>query len=260
MSLLSNNIKLLRKGLGFTQEELAEKVGITRSILGSYEEGRAEPKLQTLQNIAQYFKVSIDDLLSKEISSVTPAMVDTKGSGLRILPIVVTQDDKELINVVPNKAIAGYLNGYSDKEYIQDLSCFNLPVHEISPNRTYRIFQIKGDSMLPIPSDAYIISQYIENWELIKDNDSYIVLTKDDGVVFKRVSNRISERNEVLLTSDNPAYPPYSIKIDSVLEIWKAVGYICFQLPKGSNDLSLERLSNLVLELQKDLSAMKGAE
>ena len=41
MTLISNNIKVLRKKAGFTQEQLSAKIGIKRSVLGAYEEGRA---------------------------------------------------------------------------------------------------------------------------------------------------------------------------------------------------------------------------
>jgi transcriptional regulator with XRE-family HTH domain len=255
MSALSNNLKFLRKAKGFTQEELAEKLGMTRSILGSYEESRAEPKLLTLQNISNYFQVSIDELISKDLSKGSASTIGI-ASDLRILPIVVSPENRELINVVPNKASAGYLNGFADQEYIKDLSCFSLPLNEISQNKTYRIFQIKGDSMLPIAPDSYIITYYQENWQEIKDNDCYVVLTKEEGIVYKRVLNKISESNTIVLRSDNLAYEPYEVNMETVLELWKAIGYISFQLPKGE-ELSLEKLSSLVLDLQKELIEMK---
>ena len=110
--------------------------------------------------------------------------------------------------------------------------------------------------MLPVSSDSYIISFYLENLKDIKENDCYIVLTKDDGIVYKRVSSKNADKNEIMLTSDNPDYMPYTLRTDTILELWKAIGYISFQLPLGG-DLSLEKLSNLVLELKKDMSDLK---
>ncbi len=256
MSVLSSNFKYLRKGKGFTQEELATELGITRSILGSYEEARAEPKLATLQIIATYFGKTIDELVTNDLSLASISSL-AKEMELRILPIVVTPSNKELINVVPNKAVAGYLNGHSDTKYIKELSAFDLPLAEISSNRTYRIFQIKGDSMLPIPSDSYIISFFVENWKDIKQDECYVVLTKDDGIVYKRVSTKGMDKSELLLSSDNTDFEPYTIPVDTVIELWKAIGYISFQLPLAG-DLSLEKLSSLVLELKKDMNNMKN--
>lgn len=260
MSFLSNNIRSFRKGKNLTQEELANKIGVTRSIIGAYEEGRAEPKLQTLQNLAYYFEVGLDDLLSKDLASrsdkTNTKKTDIEGVNLRLLPLIVNQDNKELITIVPNKAAAGYLNGYSDPEYVEELQHFSLPLNELSQNKTYRIFQVKGDSMKPIMPGSYIISEYIENWKEVKDRKCYVLLTKDNGIVYKRVINKIDETNELILKSDNPIYDPYSVHVDSILEIWKAIGFISFDIP-DTEDISLDKLSSIVMELKNDLNKLK---
>lgn len=51
-----------------TQTEFAELFNLKRTAVGSYEEGRAEPKIETLIKIADYFKLSLDQLLRKELS------------------------------------------------------------------------------------------------------------------------------------------------------------------------------------------------
>jgi transcriptional regulator with XRE-family HTH domain len=261
MGFLNTNIRFLRKNKGLTQEDLAKKIGITRPIVGAYEEGRADPKLHTLQNIAHYFEVGIDDLLNKDLSKKKGDNIkaDIEGIGLRVLPVIVNPDNKELITVVPIKAAAGYLNGYSDSEYVEKLHHFDLPLNEISSNKTYRIFQIKGDSMKPIMPGSYIIAEYLENWKEVKDNKCYVLLTKDEGIVYKRILNRISESNEFILKSDNPEYPAYQIDINTIFEVWKAIGYISFELP-DAEDLSLDKLSSLVMGLQKDLNKLKTSK
>ena len=69
MSVLSENIKFLRKQKGLTQEQFAEKLGIKRSLVGAYEEGRAEPGLANLQKISTILEVSIDNLISEDYSN-----------------------------------------------------------------------------------------------------------------------------------------------------------------------------------------------
>ena len=244
-----------------TQEELANKIGVTRSIIGAYEEGRAEPKLRTLQNLAQYFKVGIEDFLNKNLSDSSEkerlVKTDIEGVNLRLLPLIISQENKELITIVPNKAAAGYLNGYADPEFVEELKHFSLPVSELSQNKTYRLFQIHGDSMNPILSGSYIVAEYVQNWKELKDRKCYVLLTKDHGIVYKRILNKIEEHNEITLKSDNPFFEPYTIKIDHILEVWKAVGFISFELP-DSEDISLDRLSSIVMELKKDLNKLKG--
>ncbi len=62
---LGNKIKQLRNQKGFTQSELAKKLGISTSAVGMYEQGRREPDNQTLIRICNFFNVSSDWLISK---------------------------------------------------------------------------------------------------------------------------------------------------------------------------------------------------
>jgi transcriptional regulator with XRE-family HTH domain len=259
MGVVNENIRFLRKNKGLTQEELANKIGIKRSVVGAYEEVRAEPKIQTLQNLAHFFNVSIDGLVNIDLSKKkvgNKTAVDIEGSTLRILPVIVKGDETELISIVPVKAVAGYLNGYSDSEFIEELPRFNLPVNEITQNKTYRLFQIKGDSMTPINSGSYIICEYLENWREIRDNKCYVLITKDDGVVYKRILNRISENNKITLKSDNGSYQPYSVDLNNILEVWKAIGFVSFNIP-DIEDLSFDKLSSMVMDLKKEVNKLK---
>ncbi len=65
---LNENIRVLRKKLSLTQDQFAQQLGIKRSLIGAYEEGRAEPKLELLQKMAEVFSISVDDLIGKEFT------------------------------------------------------------------------------------------------------------------------------------------------------------------------------------------------
>lgn len=256
---LAQNIKYLRKEKGFTQEGLAGKLGINRAALGSYEEGRAEPKLAVLQMMAQYFSCSLDDLLHLDFAQgKRRSAPDKKGQNLRVLTVAVNQEDQERIVVVPVKAAAGYLDGFSDVDYIESLPSFSLPLPELGRERSYRLFQIKGDSMNPIPTGSYIISEYIQDWTQIKDDQCYILITKDEGIVYKRVLNRLNEE-QLILKSDNPEYKPYSVDADMIAEVWKAIGYISLQLPdSGSDPLSANQIMSALIRLEKEVQDVKS--
>ncbi|MDP4185646.1 MAG: LexA family transcriptional regulator [Bacteroidota bacterium] len=256
MNFLASNIRFLRKDRGVTQDELAKMIGVNRSMIGSYEEGRAVPRISGLQALSVYFKVGIDDLINHDLSNEIPGMLDVQGKGLRVLSTIVDSQNRELITLVGVKASAGYLHGYADPEYMNSLPCFSLPVPELSKERTYRAFQIKGDSMLPIPSGAYVFCEYLQNWNEMRDGQSYILMTRDDGVVFKRVYHQ-SRQGEFLLKSDNPEYDPYTLSVDKVFEVWKALGYLSFNLPKP-DDVNMHKLSSMVLMMRKELDEIKN--
>ncbi len=259
MNFFSQNIRYLRKTRKMTQDDLAIELDIKRSLIGSYEENRAMPKIQILRKIAAFFRVTIDDMVSMDLQKRKPSKDNLKGDRLRVLTTVVSEDNRELITVVPVKASAGYLNGYADPEYVEQLPRFNMPLPELGPERTYRVFQTKGDSMLPVPSGAYIFCEYMQNWNELNDGKTYVLVTLDEGVVYKRVHNRIKESNELLLESDNPDYDPYTVPVKNVIEVWRALGFLSFDLPEPG-DVDMLGLSSIVLKMRRELDALKKEE
>jgi DNA-binding XRE family transcriptional regulator len=63
----SSNMRRLRYLKGFTQDEVANALSISRSNVGAYEEGRAVPKFDRLIQIAEYFNITVDSLLKEFI-------------------------------------------------------------------------------------------------------------------------------------------------------------------------------------------------
>ncbi|MEQ8924711.1 MAG: helix-turn-helix domain-containing protein, partial [Fulvivirga sp.] len=189
MTLISDNIKFLRKKIGLTQEQFAERIGIKRSLVGAYEEGRADPRITNLINMAQVFGTSVDILINKNVMKLSDAELNTSSykRGKEVLAITVDSDQRENIELVPQKAAAGYLNGYADREYIEELPKFKLPI--LPENVTYRAFEISGDSMLPILPGTIIIGEYIDDIREIKNGKTYVLVTKTEGIVYKRVFN-----------------------------------------------------------------------
>ena len=246
---LKENIKLLRKRRKRSQEDVSATIGITRSAYNSYENGVAEPGIQVLLKISDFFQVNIDKLLRVDLSTIADSQleqmergydIDITGTRLRILATTVNSDNEENIELVPVKAKAGYTTGYADPNYIKVLPAFNLPF--LSPNKKYRSFPISGDSMPPVVDGAYVTGEFLQDWNMVKNGSPYIVITQDEGIVFKILYNRIEEDGSFLLCSTNTNYKPYSVKVQDILEIWKFVHYINpkFEEPKTSeeNDLA----------------------
>ena len=260
MNYLGNNLKWLRKSRELTQEELANKLGVKRSLIGAYEEGRVEPKLRTILNACLYFSVDLDALITTDLSREKPKdkKQDIKGDKLRVLPVITEKDShRELCTLVPVKASAGYLRGYGDIDYIESLPRFSLPFPELSGNRSYRMFQVSGESMLPVPSGAYIIGEFVQNWYDIRNDECYVLITRDEGIVFKRLINNLKD-GELTLKSDNPEYEPYSIQAEQLVEVWKARGYVSFELPSGQQtSLNVADLTGAIMELKDEMRELK---
>jgi len=125
----------------------------------------------------------------------------------------------------------------------------------LSKDRKYRTFQINGDSMLPIPDGSWVTGEFVQNWNLIRDGQPYIILTLNDGIMFKVVSNQIKQEAKLTLHSLNPFYDPYDISIKDVREVWKFVHYISSALPEPN--LPREDLAATVAALKKDMEKLK---
>ncbi|HEX9511409.1 MAG TPA: LexA family transcriptional regulator [Puia sp.] len=245
MSTAGQNLKYLRKLRGWTQEEFAVKLGIKRSLLGAYEEERAEPRIEVLEIVGDMFKLTLDELLRKELS-------DSKGSYLskrRAQKLVSASND---IQLVPVKAAAGYLAGYADPEFLDELNTFTLPM--LAPG-TYRAFEIVGDSMLPTPSGSVIVGEKVEDLEEVKSNQTYVVVSRNEGIVYKRVMKNNKSRTKLTLVSDNTAYQPYNVNADDVLEVWKAQMVISKANTQQRWDVN--QLASLVSNLQEQVSSLK---
>ncbi|MFC3415344.1 XRE family transcriptional regulator [Algoriphagus hitonicola] len=210
---VQNNLKFLRKRKNLTQESLAQALGISRSKLAGYE-STINPPIETLVKISDYLRISLDILLKEDLCNYSEyklrELLETdqflRGRKLRILSTTVDAEGRELIEVVSQRVKASYLAGFSDPEFISELPRFSLPF--LPMDKKHRVFQVDGDSMLPIPDGAWIVCEYLDDWMAIKDGERYVIVTEQDGVTFKIAYNRIKDQEKLLLCSSNPIYPP----------------------------------------------------
>jgi transcriptional regulator with XRE-family HTH domain len=245
MAYANQNLRYLRKLRGWTQEEFANKLNIKRSLLGAYEEERAEPRIDVLEQVGDMFKLTLDDLLRKDIS-------EQKGTYLskrRALKMAGTRTE---IPFVPVKAAAGYLAGYADPEFIDELNTFTLPM---LTGGQYRAFEIVGDSMLPTPSGSVIVGEKVNDLEEVKNDTPCIVISRNEGIVYKRIQKNGRQKNKLTLVSDNPTFHPYTVSTEEVIEMWQA--QMVISRPPTQPRWDMSQLANVVNGLQQQVSSLK---
>ncbi|OQP50303.1 hypothetical protein A4H97_00190 [Niastella yeongjuensis] len=282
----ANNLSFLRKKKGLTQAEVATALGLKRNTFSNYETTHSEPDLGTLEKIASFFDISIDELVSVDLSKgglvaykaeennenavndshtvtsdknqlVPPADEDMPVSvvGNTLFPyrrfqapkyITVDSQGEENIIYVPVKARAGYMSGYGDPLFIQSLSAYRLPGYT---NGTYRIFEVEGHSMFPTLQDAdRVIARWADISE-VRDDRVYVLVTRFQGVLIKRLINRYHE-GKIIVKSDNNQtgeFPTIVLDVEEVAEIWYVVERWTRQLP-GPGEI-YKRLVNIEAEL-----------
>lgn len=261
--MISTNLKSLRRRQGKSQEDVAVELEIKRTTLSGYENGSAEPSIKLLLKLSAYYNISLEALLTIDLESLSESKreelfqtseLDTSGKNLRIIATSVDSHNNENIELVSLKARAGYTSGYADPDFIKVLPAFQLPF--LSREKKYRTFPIIGDSMPPVPEGSWVTGEYLQNWNFIRNGHPYIVVTKDDGIVFKLVYNNIKDQGTLLLCSTNPLYEPYEIHIKEVLEVWKFTHYISSELPEPN--LNRNELSASVRNLQNEVRVLKN--
>ena len=264
----AKNITFLRTQKGYTQEQIGHQLGIKRTTWNGYEKGTSQPYVDVLVEIAKYFGISEGDLLHVDLArkgnlktmsanSTTDQKSNPKSKGnsnLRSsytlnsedsfvvnqptvkygMPQVVTIDTEgnENVVLVPVRARAGYLSGYSDPEFMAKLPAYRLPGLN---NGTFRLFEVEGLSMYPtLHGGDLIIGSMVEQLRDIRDDRLYVVVTKNEGVVVKRVLNRLQKDGKLILKSDNykerDMYPPIVADPDDIIEVWYATGFISRQM------------------------------
>ncbi|ATL48991.1 DNA-binding protein [Chitinophaga caeni] len=255
------NLKFLRERKHKSQEELANILGIKRSKLAALESGQTKSPLpEDFLNISEYFKISVDSLFKIDLSSLSELSlrqleagndVYITGSNMRVLAMTVDKTSKENLEYVPVKAKAGYIAGHRDPEFIAGLPRFSFP--SLPKGKTYRMFTITGDSMLPFPDGCDVIGQYLEDWRDIKPQTLCVAILKgEQDFVFKQVTLK---GDGLLMESMNKSYQPYTVPFSEVLELWRFHSYHTVEVPEAQD---MQSIATLIREVQAEIKVIKG--
>ncbi len=253
MSRISQNIKYLRQLKGLSQEQLAEELHVTRSRIGGYEEARNEPPIDLLIRLSEFFHIAIDALIKGDLRKTNLEGLMKIGKNRILFPILMDSEGNDMVELVPMKASAGYLKGYADPDYMERLPKMQLP---FLPTGKHRAFPIKGDSMPPIREGSFVIAKYLERLEDIKNGHTYIVVTKDDGLSYKRLLNLNKKEGTIECHSDNKMYAPYKVNLNDILEVWE---YTCSlnMSEYDQSELNLDSIMNMLRSLHVEIEHIK---
>ncbi len=235
----SERLKALRRQTGLNQQQVATRIGKSRSRVASYE---TQPELKipypVLEKLAGLYQTTPQYIETGKVHSQASATSELV-NGKNIRPLVVTVDNTGAENIVfvPVKARAGYLLGYGDPEYIQSLYACSIPGFT---NGTFRIFEVEGHSMSNTlqPGDM-VITRYVEDWNNLSNDKVYVIVAKD-GICIKRIQNVIDKAAGILIQSDNPEFATDFIPVEQIMEIWEAKALISRSISRKPSDVIFE--------------------
>ncbi len=251
MSVLSDNMRFLRTQRELSQQKVADYLFITRGRYSKYEDGSSEPPIEILLRISKFFGISIDLMVSVDIRKYPLEEMLNLPENRVLLPIKVDGEGNNQIEIIPQKASMGYLNGYSDPEYIESLQTISLPFLR---NGKFRAFPADGDSMPPYKDGTFIVGKYVENLADLKTDKTYVFITTNDGIIYKRF--QFHEGNFICVKSDNSFYEPLKIPLSDVKEIWEFACSINTQ-EYDPDEFSGQNVKDMFLELKKDIGKIE---
>ncbi|APU69491.1 helix-turn-helix domain-containing protein [Christiangramia flava] len=245
MSFFGKNIRKIRNVKKLSQQAFAELFDLKRATLGAYEEERSEPKLETIIKIANYFSITIDDLLTKEltINKLLKFKEDLPYSNsfyedlMSRIPCIFPQTEFE------------YIRNYHQEEFINSLPCVKLPLQSTQKRRAFVIStsEMASKSSGIQPNDM-VVGEWLdlENSENISTAPLVMVITEKRLIL----RNLTISGSKIVLSTQQPGYEDILLKKEEILELWEIKQIFMNQLPQPENDLK-GKLSNLEEEINK---------
>lgn len=116
MTSVGKNLKNIRKKNDLTQDELAEKLSVTRQAVSNWENGKTEPDIETLTKIAQIFDISIDEL----VDGIPKGIKELRGKKSHLyigIGFTVFYVISSLLMIIFEKPLHDYVNSTYDVFY-----------------------------------------------------------------------------------------------------------------------------------------------
>jgi hypothetical protein len=108
---------------------------------------------------------------------------------------------------------------------------------------------------LPTVSGSVIVGEKVEDLEAVKSNQTYVVVSRNEGIVYKRVLKNNKSKSKLTMVSDNTSYQPYNMNTDDVIEVWRAQMIISKANTQQRWDVN--QLASLVSNLQDQVTVLK---
>ena len=205
----SENLKMLRKYKNLSQDKLAEELNLSRSLIGMWESGQRKPSYETLELIADFFNVRLDDLSGRNVNN---------GNKLNkisnILPLPQTNKKPRLGVIACGEPILAEENIDDYDEVPEDIKCdFTL--------------LCKGDSMINARiNDGDIV--YIRQQDEVNNGEIAACLVDGEFETEATLKRYFRYDDKIVLQAENPKYPPFvyvNEEMNKVRIIGKAVGF-----------------------------------
>jgi transcriptional regulator with XRE-family HTH domain len=244
MSFFGKNIKKIRKVKNLSQEAFADIFELKRATLGAYEEGRSEPKIDTIIKVANYFSIYIDQLLTRELT--VNELLKFKGGITTDINKLVQEKFTE-IPCITESNMGDYIL-YSDKAaFVNQMPNLQLPVKN---NLELRGFTITNLEMTTYGKGLYpndiVVGHYFpinKTKELL--NGTLVLVLISEKLILRRI---YVLKDKIVLRADHSNIEDKEFMKKDIKEIWKIKYSFFKRIPEFKDDLE-DKVSLLANEL-----------
>ena len=241
MSFFGKNIKKIRGIKRLSQQAFADIFELKRATLGAYEEGRSEPKIATIIKVANYFSISIDSILTKEI---------TVNEFLRFNDAITTDVNQivksKLVQVpfVDALNMSEFKSSFVGKTSYESLPKLSLPVQERTGLLAFEVqdlYMVSNEEGM-YPGDVVVGMECAASD--LQEND-VVLLLHDDVLCVRRYS---SNESSYVLKADHAHIPPLALEHKIKVHFWKVDAVFLKHIPKNATKLE-DRINQLDAKL-----------
>lgn len=270
MELVNENIRILRTKMGLTQEKFAELLGVKRSLIGAYEEGRAFPPANNLMKLSKVFNVSLDELVSVsfenkikntqirdeegtlffsgERTETRPSKVNFEASYGNFDSTDEKKSDSRGIPYIKAVLFEKYMSNPDFGQLSEGLPYLQLPFLSKS-NLT--AFDSPNDFLI---ENSILICEKLHDKYYFQEGQNYLLVTRNHGFIYRRIYNQLNFKGVYLASSDKSGIQSLEISAVDVKEIWKIEAYFSKNLPQPSP--SLEGIRRKIEDLKTEIDFM----
>lgn len=244
-----------------SQATFAQIFNLARPSVGAYEEGRAEPRIDTVVQIAQYFGISVDALLTRDLTVNELYRFDSL-KGKKTLP-ETTDSEKDSPQPASNTFLVTidkqpeYVRDHKKSDFIDSLPRFHFP----GIRGTHaRAFEMEGESMSfdqkgILPGDVIVCEKRMPPADALQHGRLYVLITS--GKIYIRRYK--SGDKKLIFICDNPDWPAEEYKSRELFEIWQAEGIYTRSLnPRFMMKDRIEELEDRYLKLAERIETLEG--
>lgn len=229
-----------------SQQAFADLFDLKRGTLGAYEEGRSEPKIDTLIKIAKHFSIAVDDLLTSEL---TVNQLLRFNDALALAPEDLEREVFTAIPCITSKNEVDYIQYYDNESFIADLPTLSLPLNS---DKDFRGFTVNNLEMTSHDKGLYpkdiVIGEKVPSSIIKKLNNGTIVLCVCERSLILRRLYLINDG--LVLRADHKNLDDINIAIKDVNELWRIRYVFYHRLPEVSSDFE-DKLALLELQMKE---------